>query len=156
MIFGHICNTNELMKILPDSIQKAIIFLQEIDIDTKEVGEYEIQGKDIYAQIVDIATRHIEDSRPEVHRKYVDVQFLFKGSEKIRFAIDNGKNIVYEDMLEDKDLLLYENVEDESEITMTPGNFAIFYPQDIHRPTLINKQVENIRKVIVKVSVELV
>lgn len=156
MIFGNIENTNGLMEILPDAIQKALKFLKENDISSKEVGEYEIQGRDIYVQIIDTVTKDPKDAKPEVHRKYIDIQFLSKGSEKIKFTIDNGKNKVYQDILEERDLLFYESVENESELVMKPGNFAIFYPQDVHTPALINEKPESIRKVVVKVKVDLV
>ena len=48
-----------------------------------EPGVYEIKGKDIYAQVFDTETKPAEKQRPEVHEKYIDVQFLASGKEKL-------------------------------------------------------------------------
>ncbi len=42
-------------------------------------------------------------------------------------------------------------VADESWLTMRPGNFAVFFPQDVHRPACINQRPCAIRKVVVKI-----
>jgi YhcH/YjgK/YiaL family protein len=42
----------------------------------------EIDGKNIFAQIIDLTTRDAAENRPEVHRRYLDIQFLAWGEEK--------------------------------------------------------------------------
>ena len=51
-----------------------------------EPGVYEIQGKDIYAQVFDAETGSVEEKRPESHKNYLDVQFLASGEEKLGFT----------------------------------------------------------------------
>jgi YhcH/YjgK/YiaL family protein len=41
----------------------------------------EIDGKNIFAQIIDLTTRDAAENRPEVHRRYLDIQFLAWGEE---------------------------------------------------------------------------
>ena len=36
---------------------------------------------------------------------------------------------------------------------MRPGNFAVFFPEDIHRPGCADGQSGKIRKIVVKVAV---
>lgn len=43
----------------------------------------EIDGKNIFAQIIDMTTRDAAENRPEVHRRYLDIQFLAWGEETI-------------------------------------------------------------------------
>ena len=118
-------------------------------------GNYDLQGKDIYVQVIDMATKPFAETRPEVHREYIDVQFLVKGREKIGVASDTGKNAVAEDLLARRDLLFYAGMENESTLTMTPGSFAVFFPSDVHRPACAFEQPEAIRKVVVKVRLSL-
>ncbi|MGC6745817.1 YhcH/YjgK/YiaL family protein [Escherichia coli] len=40
--------------------------------------------KNIYTQIIDLTTREAVVNRPEVHRRYIDIQFLAWGEEKNR------------------------------------------------------------------------
>ncbi|EMY8413179.1 YhcH/YjgK/YiaL family protein, partial [Escherichia coli] len=88
MIFGHIAQPNPCR--LPAAIEKALDFLRATDFNALEPGVVEIDGKNIYAQIIDLTTR------PEVHRRYIDIQFLAWGEEKIGIAIDTGNNKVSE------------------------------------------------------------
>ncbi len=55
-----------------------------LPISTPEPGVVEINGKNIYAQIIDLTTRDKIENRPEVHRQYIDIQFLAWGEEKNR------------------------------------------------------------------------
>ena len=102
-----------------------------------------------------MTTKPFAETRPEVHREYIDVQFLVQGREKIGVASDTGKNAVAEDLLAQRDLLFYAGMENESTLTMTPGSFAVFFPSDVHRPACAFEQPETIRKVVVKVRLSL-
>ena len=91
-------------------------------------------------------------SRPEVHRRYIDIQFLAWGEEKIGIAIDTGNNKVSESLLEQRDIIFYHDSEHESFIEMIPGSYAIFFPQDVHRPACNKNATTAIRKIVVKVA----
>ena len=150
MIFGHIAQPDPCR--LPAAIEKALDFLRATDFNALEPGVVEIDGKNIYAQIIDLTTRPAEENRPEVHRRYIDIQYLAWGEEKIGIAIDTGNNKVSESLLEQRDIIFYHGAENESEITMAPGSYAIFFPQDVHRPACIKNKATPIRKVVVKVA----
>ena len=53
MIFSSIYSKDDVTK-YPVAIQTAIKYLKENDFTTMEVGAYDIQGKDIYAQVFDV------------------------------------------------------------------------------------------------------
>ena len=106
----------------------------------------------IYAQIIDLTTREAVENRPEVHRRYLDIQFLARGEEKIGVAIDTGNNKVSEYLLEQRDIIFYHDSEHESFIEMIPGSYAIFFPQDVHRPACNKNAPAAIRKIVVKVA----
>lgn len=152
MIFGDINNLNDMEKVLPGAIMKTINYLRNNDFLNMKSGVYEIDGKDIYAQVIDATTKEKNDAKPEVHKKYIDVQFSVEGKEKIGFARDTGNNKISEDLLKEKDIKFYENMENEVDLMMKPGNFAILFPNDVHRPACAVGQPANIRKVIVKVN----
>jgi biofilm protein TabA len=155
MIFGHINHAEEILVSLPVPLQTAVKHLQSIDFAALPVGNYDIQGNDIYVQVIDLTTKPVEETRPEVHRKYIDVQFLCRGRERIGFADDTGRNVVAEDLLAGRDLLFYESMENESTLEMYPGSFAVFFPYDAHRPACHAGKPEPIRKIVIKVAVAL-
>jgi YhcH/YjgK/YiaL family protein len=99
-----------------------------------------------------MTTKNIEDGRPEVHRKYIDIQFLFDGKESIGFVDDYGNNQVDQNLLEERDLLFYKDVSDMTMIAMKPGDFCVFFPNDVHMPGCMREANMSIRKVVYKVN----
>lgn len=155
MIFGHVQNMNDMLPWLPAPLRTALHHLQGTDFGLLEVGNYELQGRDIYVQVIDLTTKVFAETKPEVHRQYIDVQFLWSGQEKIGVANDTGNNKVREDLLAERDLLFYWGMENESTLVMQPGNFAVFFPSDAHRPACQFDGPEAIRKVVIKVRASL-
>ncbi len=155
MIFGHIKDLETSFAWLPKPLKVAVEHLKTTDFAALPAENYDLQGKDIRVQVIDMHTRVFADTHAEVHREYIDVQFLVHGCEKIGVATDTGHNVVAKDMLAERDLLFYTGMENESTLTMTPGSFAVFLPTDVHRPGCAVDQPQAIRKVVVKVRVAL-
>lgn len=150
MIFGNIHNLGDIT-IYPKVLREALNYISKTDLEKLDVGVYEIKDRDMYVQIIDLETDLETVKLPEVHKNYLDIHFLSKGSEKIGFSIDCDKNIIFEDYDSERDILFYKNCESESFINMKPGNFVIFFPNDVHRPGCIGEKKEIIRKVVVKI-----
>lgn len=151
MIFGHI--SRPLTCRLPDAIMKGLDFLRSTDFSTLPAGKIDIDGESMFAQVLDLTTAPAEENKPESHYRYLDIQFLVSGCEKIGVVIDSGNNIPMPPPAGYKDIVFYQSVEHESFLTMEPGNFAIFFPEDIHRPACNISEPVNIRKVVVKIDV---
>ncbi len=155
MIFGNI-NAKEDFSMYLESIQKALQYLKENNIATLEAGVYEIDGKNIYAQVIDATTSNRSEKRPEVHRTYIDVQFLATGEENIGFYPDMGDNEIDEELLAEKDIIFYKNnpKAGEGTLAMKPGCYAIFFPTDVHIPAISSNNSMSIRKAVIKVKVD--
>lgn len=151
MIFGHISQPNPCR--LPAAIETALEFLRTTDFRTLQPGVVEIDGRTVFAQILDLTTRPREQQKPEVHRRYLDIQFLAWGEEEIGIAIDRGNNVIQEELLAQRDIIYYQDSEDESFFAMVPGSYAIFFPQDVHRPACNKHRATAIRKIVVKVAI---
>ncbi|MGX1960813.1 YhcH/YjgK/YiaL family protein [Serratia proteamaculans] len=153
MIFGHIAHTSPEQ--YPAPVASAIAYLQSTDFGALPAGRYQDPATGYVVQVLDLHTQQPGDLRPEVHRKNVDVQFLVSGTELIGVVADRGDNLIHQELLAQRDIIFYQEVADESWLTMQPGNFAVFFPQDVHRPACINQQPGAIRKVVVKIPLEL-
>ena len=151
MIFGHIAQPNPCR--LPAAIERALDFLRSTDFRNLEPGVVEIDGENIFGQVIDLTPRDVAENCPEVHRRYLDIQFLAWGEEKIGIAIDTGNNQISESLLEQRDIIFYHASEHESFIEMIPGSYAIFFPQDVHRPACHKTVATPIRKIVVKVAI---
>ncbi len=111
-----------------------------------ETGRYEIEGTDIFALVQEVDTDHVENRRPETHEEYVDIQYLVSGGERIGHAFLNSATQVKEDKRPEKDVIFYENPAGERLITLFPGDYAIFFPTDIHRPGCEYQELMKIKK----------
>lgn len=65
MIFGHIAQPDPCH--LPAAIEKALDFLRATDFNALEPGVVEIDGKNIYAQIIDLTTREAVENLSLIH-----------------------------------------------------------------------------------------
>ncbi|SPT69899.1 Toxin-antitoxin biofilm protein TabA [Anaerobiospirillum thomasii] len=155
MIYGHIANKDDAF--LPPPVKKALHFLRNTDLLKLNAGEVEIVGREIYAQIIDMQTKDKDLCPLESHRRYIDIQYLASGREKIGFAPDLGTAQPLKSHLPARDIIFYQSVEHEGIIEMTPGSYAMFFPYDIHRPGInFEENVPlDIRKVVVKVDINL-
>lgn len=154
MIFLSI-HANKKSTKFPAPIEKALDYLRSHDFTKMEPGVYEIQGKDIYAQVFDAETKPAEEQRPEVHEKYIDVQFLASGRERLGFTWDTGEYEVDEHS-DERDITFYKSVEAEGFIESRPGCVSIFFPEDVHRPACRSGECKSVRKVVIKVKASLV
>lgn len=154
MIFSSIYAKDDCMK-YPLAIQKAIEYLKTHDFETMQEGDYEIEADKMYAKVFDITSKVIEQTHPEFHKKYIDVQYWVSGEELcgIAPAVENGKVIEAD---EKQDLYFLEHVEDEGFIKAQEGCYAVFFPNDVHRPGIAVHEPMKYRKVVVKVSTELI
>ncbi|WP_040977364.1 YhcH/YjgK/YiaL family protein [Necropsobacter massiliensis] len=151
MFFGHISKIN--LNEYPKAIQVALEYLKNTDFDKLETGRYTLKGDLIYVQVLDLETKPKAENLPEIHRTFLDVQYLHAGKERIGVAPDLGTNEIAIPYNAERDILFYKNVQGESELIMRPGSFAVFFPEDIHRPACIDGESSNIRKVVVKIAI---
>jgi biofilm protein TabA len=75
------------------------------------------------------------DSFFETHRKYIDVQILVAGEETMEVT-DVSHAIVREPYQEERDLIKYQDVANASLIRLSPGDVAIYFPNDVHMGAL--------------------
>jgi len=154
MIYSSVTSSLDL-KIYPQVIREAVDFIKNTNFDEIDAGEYEVSGRDIYYQVMDITTQPVSRVKPEVHRKYIDLQFLFRGKESIGVVDDTGNNEIDTDLLVERDLLFYKNVEDVTFITMKEGDYCVFFPSDVHMPGCERDGQSTIRKIVYKIKVDL-
>jgi YhcH/YjgK/YiaL family protein len=117
------------------------------------VGKHEIGGGG-FAIVSEYQTSEPEDKKLEAHRKYIDIQYLVSGEEAIDVCPLGGlRTAVKYDM--DKDIVFFHDPDSIGGIILQAGSFAVFYPEDAHRPGLTMEEgPAPVRKVVVKIPVE--
>ena len=155
MIFGHI-DAKETGPAYALPIQEAIRYCRETDVSGMGESKIPLNGDAMIALICDRVTEAKEKKLPEVHRKYAELQFMAEGSELIGYYPDLGDNELLQDCLEEKDTLYYKENPKSGEVMlqMTPGTYAIFFPEDVHRPFCQVDKTERVKKIVVKVAID--
>ena len=130
-------------------------FLTSLTPDSEE-KKYEIQGDDIFAQVMSYNTRIPQDAVLESHRKYVDIQTVLIGGERIDWLSRDGL-VVEKPYEESRDAEFYKCIFlGSAHVDLFPGTFVMFFPHDAHMPGLIvGEKTELIKKVVVKIKVDL-
>lgn len=128
----------------------AFTFLQKKDLRDLPDGQYEIQGRKVFATVVRQKGKTISEAKLEAHDKYIDIQFVLEGTEQMGWKSRGQISAPVECPPELPDVYFYDE-EPVSWSTVLPDSFAIFFPQDAHMPMISDDVVH---KVIVKVAVE--
>jgi YhcH/YjgK/YiaL family protein len=90
----------------------------------------------------------------ESHRKYIDIQVIVAGEETMEVA-DVVRASVREPYVEPRDLIVYSDVATASALRLRTGEAAVFFPADVHMPSLrTGEAAVLVRKTVLKVPVQ--
>ena len=129
---------------------RAFKFLREESLAEMEPGKYEIDGSNIYALVQSYETKPEEKGAWEAHRRYIDIQYLVSGTEKMGWANLEAMTVCRE-YTETEDCLFLKGKG--NFFLLEPKNFVIFMPQDVHMPGLTATNQQTVKKVVVKVKI---
>ncbi len=132
-------------------LAKALEYLAKTDFQTLPAGSYELDGRKLYAGVGENNTRQWDAGALfEAHRKYIDVQYIVSGIEKMGYApIDHLQVVTPYDETKDAEMLKGTG----DFLTAQPGMFLVFFPHDAHMPGLAADQPMKVKKVVVKIAV---
>ena len=131
--------------------EKAVDFLKNTDLESLAPGKYEIDGKNVFANVTEYTTVAWEDAKYEAHHNYTDIQYMISGSETMTYArIDElTEKVPYN---EEKDVVFYDNENPGLKVVAKAGEYMIFNPWDGHKPKAAAGEPAPIKKVIVKIK----
>jgi YhcH/YjgK/YiaL family protein len=154
MIIGYLSNIKEELALYPRALQKGLTYLRETDFSKVPLGRQEIDGSKIYTMVSEYDTQPKEVRRPEAHKKYVDIQFIYTGEEMIGTGPLAGAGEVAEDRLAEKDAIYYKTLSTETFHVLSAGMFAVYFPWDAHRPNCsAGETAAKVKKVVVKIAI---
>lgn len=133
--------------------KKAFEFVQTLSPDM-ETRKYVLQDRDLYAGIDSYLTKTRSAAKLETHRIYVDIQVLISGSEIFEVFPKEGLT-VNEPYNPEKDAEFYQiPPEPRAQITLKPGQFIVFFPEDAHMPCLMTGSTpQPVKKTVIKLAV---
>ena len=148
MIVDSLSNAANYFSLHP-AFEKAFEYLKTLDFDEPETGTTELDGAFLRVAVVKTSMRSADEAKLETHQKFIDIQLPVSRKETFGWrSLDNLKDSAGEyDSANDIEFF---HEEPTAYLTLLPGEFAIFSPEDGHAPLIGEGEIT---KVIVKVAV---
>lgn len=156
MIFGKLKNFSSFY-LKPNHLiwSKVLNFLLNLSPNSP-LGITELIGNNLLVNVHSYSTKPESNCRFEGHQNMIDVQYIIKGGEFIDWYSKEDLEVdgPYD---EETDFQFYACPSKLSgtRIALKAGYFAIFFPEDGHRPQINDGQNDSVLKAVVKIHREL-
>ena len=135
------------------NLSAAFNFLLESDLAALPVGRTDLDGDRLYAMVQEYMTKPAVEGFWESHRKYIDVQYVYRGREHMGFA--NLRSMTLGEYNPEKDFQPMADLKISlgNTVEVNAGQFVVFFPGEAHKPGLsVVPEPELVKKVVVKVK----
>lgn len=149
MIIDTIQNASKYFSLHP-LFAKAFEYINTTDLANEPDGKSDIaDGLKSISSNAPGKTQEASLSKFECHDKNIDIQVCVKGLETIGWKPREKCVIPNGDYNADKDVRFFSD-EPDTFFQLTNGQFAIFFPEDVHAPMIGN---DEIKKLVIKVKI---
>jgi YhcH/YjgK/YiaL family protein len=135
---------------LGERLAKGLKLIQDPSLLNKEDGTYKVDGDDLFYMVQRYTTKDPGDQLFETHREYIDIQAVITGTETIGWAPADTMEVTQPYK---PDITKGADPEHFTSLYMPAGTFAVFYPQDAHKPGCDYVKKEQVTKIVVKVKI---
>ncbi|WMJ84128.1 YhcH/YjgK/YiaL family protein [Oscillospiraceae bacterium LTW-04] len=148
MVYDYLINA-EKYKGLGAGITAGFAALHSHDLESLEPGDYPIFADDIILKIQSYNTKPVEQARLEAHRRYIDIQYIVSGEEKIAVgALEQAGEEL--EANPENDIWFYAGNADT--LTLKAGQFVLLFPGETHAPCLAATESAPVKKALIKVA----
>lgn len=148
MIIDTLSNLDKYAKLHP-LFEEAFNFIKNQNLKEIEAGKYPINGLELHASVSDKEGVKKEEAKFEAHDHFIDVQVCPRGIETLGWKPRSTCSNIKVPYNSDKDVTFFDDTPD-TYFQLHEGQFAIFYPEDVHAP-MIGEGL--IKKLVVKIKV---
>jgi YhcH/YjgK/YiaL family protein len=128
---------------------QAMDYIKSHDLNNLPAGHHQIEGEDLYVNIVDSQMKTQGQARYEVHNKYIDIQIPLSKGETFGVKPRSECKEPSGEFDEVKDIMFFKDPVDQT-VNVAAGEIIVFAPDTAHAP-LIGEGT--IHKAIFKVKV---
>jgi len=136
---------------LSPAIAGGLELLKDPTLAKKEVGKYEIDGENLFLMIQRYPTKDKADALFEAHKNYIDIQAILEGEETIGYATTDDLTVT---VPYKPDVMRLADPQIFTEVELSAGMFALFFPSDAHKPCYKSSGRSNVVKAVIKVKVQ--
>ena len=138
---------------LGKEFEAGFAFLKRAVAEDLAPGKYEIDGDALYASVQEYVTFPDEGRVYEGHKKYIDLQFIVSGTERLEI-VDIARAEETTPYDESIDAAFFAPEATPTTLILQANDFAIFYPHDLHRPGLRESgEGVPVKKIVVKIAI---
>ena len=127
---------------------QAIEFLKSTDLNAHELGKVVLKEGELFVNFAAARPKTKDDAKIETHNNFIDIQIPLTGTELMGYM--PRTDLAEAEYNAEKDVTFYPGHATDY-LTVKPGMFAIFFPEDAHAPGITEVEL---KKVIVKVRVK--
>ena len=135
----------------PHCFRRHLNTFHSQDLTNIEVGTYIIQENRLKVTVTNKPDKTKEESTAkfECHDKHIDIQLCLKGTEQIGWKPRQSCSQLKDEYNAEKDVTFYRDPPD-IYFQLTDGQFAIFFPEDVHAPMIGEGEI---KKIVIKVKI---
>ena len=145
---------NHLRRYAVPKTDKILKFIAEHDCPHLPDGEIEIEGRQLFVRVMSYQPKNASANRFETHRIYADVQYVVSGTELMQTA--RREDLVALTDYDPKGDYHFFKVSGDAttDLIVKTGEFAVFYPQEAHRPSCLYKGYKGlVKKLVFKIKI---
>jgi YhcH/YjgK/YiaL family protein len=156
MITGKLAEGSIQLNYLKDKrIIQVLKLIESLPFTSLPDNIFEVNGKDLYYIITSYETTGDLSQKPaEAHKKYIDFQYIIYGSEQAGISDYSNIKKITAGYDSEKDIELIEKIENETFLQLNQNDYAIFFPEDVHRTGISINRPRNVRKIIFKLLID--
>lgn len=137
------------MKTVKEKIEYAVAYINSLNLGELQAGRYDLSDG-IFYNVLEYMTKPADECRFESHKRYIDIQWIVNGSEKI-FVADTSRLKVIVDYDEDKDIMFWESDGNCCYTVLTQNSYIVLYRDDAHMPGVCVAEPEKVKKIVIKI-----
>ncbi|MBJ3813887.1 DUF386 domain-containing protein [Shimwellia pseudoproteus] len=136
----------------PAAIRQMLATIIEHRPAELPAGHYQVQGKQMFFNVVEGETKPLESQKPEFHRQYLDIHIVLEGNEVIGAGVLGLPLTLSEPFNDAHDLGFCPAIPGETLIHLQPGELAVIFPGELHRPMATCQTPAALRKIVAKID----
>ena len=150
MIFDTISNIENYKGL--GKVYAALEFLSKTDFSQMELGKYILDDDNVFYMVQSYNTKEA-GAKTEAHKAYIDIQYIVSGSEAMEVC-DVKRMVSATEYDPEKDCAFFTATEKTTHLALSTGDYAIFFPDDIHKPGISpDENAVFVKKIVAKVRI---
>ena len=134
---------------LHPNLDTAIDYLLTHDLSALPNGRTEVDGDEVFINVMDAALHPDAGYHPEYHKLYADLQIDITGGEGWGYT-----NLPGEEAGEFTGDIGFRTSPDAVSGTLGEGRFVLFFPGELHKPGVARPGCAHVRKMVIKIRME--